>query len=97
MALSKHRAGKRQRRVKNQDIHGAELRVEKFKASRCVYIDQDTQEVELKLKSTDGEIMNLIIPFRLLGPLIMDLTNAHEAISPPLYRGFGSASWDGMG
>lgn len=72
------------------------LKIKAIRAVRAMYADgPGTQEVEIHFITEDGQRLDLQIPFQLAPDLIGDLTNAYEAISPPLSaRRNRAASWD---
>lgn len=72
------------------------LRIKKIAAARAVYVNADVQEVEIKFKTEDNEILTLIVPSRLLRNLIRDLHVCHIAINPPLMTGQYQSQWQGM-
>ena len=61
------------------------LRIKKVRAVRCLYADgPGTEEIEIHLITEDGERLDLQLHHRLAPDLVSDLTNAYEAINPPL-------------
>ena len=81
---------------RNPQVHNAILEVDKIKAVRAVYESPNHQEAEVKIKTRDNEVVILRLPSNLIPTLIGELTDVHEAINPPLYRGSRAAQWDGM-
>lgn len=75
------------------------LRIKKIKAARALFMDGNgTEELEVKFLTDDGQILTLQIPHRLAPALIGELTDAYEAINPPLSRRNNQAAhWDGQG
>ena len=72
------------------------LRVKKVRASRAVYQSEDIQNVEIRLMTEEGQILDLILSSRSAATLHTELGTALEAIYPRLSRGSGYATWDGM-
>lgn len=63
------------------------LRIKKAAAARALYMDGNgTQEIEIRLVTEDGDRLDLQIPFLMAPALIGQLTDAYEAIVPPLSR-----------
>jgi hypothetical protein len=87
---------RKRRKNRDQQIHNAILDVDRFKAVRVVYEGPDHQEVEITLKSKDGEVVTLYVRSHMVPALITELTNAYEAINPPMYRGNQASNWQGM-
>ena len=73
------------------------LRIKKVRAARCKYMDgPGTEEVEVRLMTDGGEILDLQVPFQLIPKLIGELTDSYESIVPPLSRRQNwQAGWDG--
>lgn len=73
------------------------LRIKKVRAARCLYMDgPGTQEIEIRLMTEDGEILDLQLPFQVAPKLIGELTDAYESIVPPLSRRQNwQAGWSG--
>lgn len=71
------------------------LRLKKVQATRALFMDgQGTQEIEIRLRTENGEELALQIPFLMAPELIGQLTDAYEAIVPPLSRRNNpSAQW----
>lgn len=72
------------------------LRIQKVKASRAVFINQDVQEVEISLITEDGERLDLQLPSRLAPKLIQEMMLSYQAIHPPIQTGGFQATWQGM-
>ena len=72
------------------------VKVQKAIASRVVFHGIDHQEIELRLVTEDGEKLTLIIPPRIVHKLVGEISNAYEAVNPPLRRGSGPADFLGM-
>lgn len=73
-------------------------KVRAIRAVRATYVGPDHNEVHIEFLAEDKALPKLSLE---LTPtqtrtLITELSNAYEAINPPLYRGFGASSWDGM-
>lgn len=63
------------------------LRVKKIRACRALYVDGDgTEEIEIHFITEEGQRLDLQIPHRAAPELIGQLTDAYEAINPPLSR-----------
>lgn len=63
------------------------LRIKKAQATRALFMDGNgTQEIEIRLRTEEGDELALQIPFLLAPVLIGQLTDAYEAIVPPLSR-----------
>lgn len=75
------------------------LRIKQSKACRALYMDgAGTEEINIMLVTEEGEKLDLQIPHRMAPDLIGQLTDAYEAINPPLSRrNNAAASWDGQG
>lgn len=75
------------------------LRIKKAVACRALYMDgPGTQEINITLHTEDGERLDLQLPFLAAPALIGQLTDAYEAIVPPLSRRNNQAAgWDGSG
>lgn len=77
------------------------LRIKAARSCRALYMDGNgTEEIEIHLITDDGQRLDLQLPHRLAPALIGELTDAYEAINPPLSRrhnyqadrGFGEGS-----
>lgn len=75
------------------------LRIKKSKACRALYVDgHGTEEINILLITEEGHRLDLQIPHRMAPDLIGQLTDAYEAINPPLSRRNNQAAgWDGQG
>ena len=63
------------------------LRIKKAQACRALFVDGNgTQEIEIRLRTEEGDELALQIPFLMAPALIGQLTDAYEAIVPPLSR-----------
>jgi hypothetical protein len=73
------------------------LRIKRVKVARALYADgPGTQEIEVRLMTEDGEILDLQFHHFLAPEFIGQMTDAYESIVPPLARrGNAQASWDG--
>lgn len=71
------------------------LRIKKARAARAIFVNTETQEVEVQLLTDDGERLELQIPSSVAHTLIMHMTEAYLAINPPLRTG-AAADWQGM-
>lgn len=61
------------------------LRIKKVRAVRAVYADgEGTEEIEIHLITEEGQRLDLQLHHRLAPDLIGDLTDAYQAIVPPL-------------
>lgn len=75
---------------------GRTLKVLKLKASRAVYHNADIQrvEVEVEVESGDGpQKIILDMSTKQAGMLVRDVTNAYDAIHPPLRPRLGG-TWE---
>lgn len=75
------------------------LRIKKIKGSRAVYVhpgNAETNEVEIRMVTEDGERLDLQVPSRLIPELLRDLRISYEAIVPPLYSGGWNSRQQGM-
>ena len=73
------------------------LRIGGVKASRALFENHvGNQEVHIELVTEEGDILTLQIPPHHIPKLVMELSNAYEAINPPLRRNMGPADWYGM-
>lgn len=75
------------------------LTIMKCQAVRAMYQhpgNPETFEVEVKLLTDNGERLDLRLPSRAVPQLIQELSNAYEAINPPLRRGNWTAGNEGM-
>lgn len=77
----------------------ASLVIKKVKAARALYVDgAGTEQIDIYLITADGERLDLQLNHRIVPHLIGELTDAYEAINPPLSRrNNAAASWDGQG
>ena len=75
------------------------LKIKAVRAVRAKYaIEAGTEEVEVHLKTSEGHRLDLQFSIRDIPNLIGELTDAYEAINPPLSRrNNAAASWDGSG
>lgn len=75
------------------------LRVKRWRAFRAVFMDGNgTEEVHIQLLTDDNQRLALQVPMRQVPELIGQLTDAYEAINPPLSRrNNAAAGWDGQG
>lgn len=75
------------------------LRITKSRACRALYADgAGTEEIEVHLITEDGDRLDLQFHHRSIPQLIGQLTDAYEAINPPLSRRNNQAAgWDGQG
>ena len=73
------------------------LKVSRWRAVRAKFMVGDGhEEVEIQLLTEDREKLTLRVPQRLVPELIGQLTDAYEAINPPLSRRRNAqAGWDG--
>ena len=73
------------------------LLIEKCRAVRAKYADgPGTEQIEVHLLTSEGHRLDLQFHHRDIPALIGQLTDAYEAINPPLSRRSNtSASWDG--
>ena len=73
------------------------LQVKRWRAVRAMFVIGDGhEEVEIQLITKDNEKLTLRVPQREVPQLIGELTDAYEAINPPLSRRRnGQAGWDG--
>lgn len=73
------------------------LRIDKARACRALYADgPGTEEVEVHLITEEGQRLDLQFHHRSIPDLIGQLTDAYEAINPPLNRRVNPASgWSG--
>ncbi len=73
------------------------LRIKKVRACRALYADgPGTEEIEVHLITADGERLDLQLHHRSVPELIGQLTDAYEAINPPLNRRNNpAAGWSG--
>lgn len=84
------------RRRPRTRLGDADRRIRMVRSSRAVYVEEDRSEIDIQLLMEDGEIITLVLPPRLAGKLVAEVSQAYEAINPPLARGFGAATWQGM-
>lgn len=77
----------------------ASLVISKVRAVRALYADgPGTEQIEVHLLTADGERLDLQFHHRSIPALIGELTDAYEAINPPLSRRNNmAAGWDGQG
>ena len=75
------------------------LRIKKLRAVRALYADgPGTEEIHIELLTETGEKLALQFHHRSVPALIGELTDAYEAINPPLSRRTNmAAGWDGQG
>lgn len=75
------------------------LVIAKVRAVRAVYATEaGTEQIEIHLMTPEGQRLDLQFNQRLIPTLIGELTDAYEAINPPLgRRNNAAASWDGQG
>lgn len=75
------------------------LTISKVRAARAVYATEaGTEQVEIHFITSDGHRLDLQFNQRLIPGLIGQLTDAYEAINPPLSRRHNAAAgWDGQG
>lgn len=73
------------------------LRIKKSRACRALYADgPGTEEIEIHLITEEGERLDLQLHHRSVPELIGQLTDAYEAINPPLSRRNNpAATWAG--
>ena len=72
---------------------GEAVRVRQVKASRARYLDTDNQRIELSIEvEPDGDRIILDLSTAQAAKAIHQLTNAHDAIHPPL-RARTEGSW----
>jgi len=62
------------------------LKVKSIRGSRAVYESEEIQRVELKLETELGDKVTLEMTPQQCHRLVTDLTNAYEAIFPPIIR-----------
>lgn len=63
------------------------LRIKKAQAARAIFVNgEGTQEIEIRLITEEGDRLDLQIPFLMAPSLIGQMTDAYEAIVPPLSR-----------
>lgn len=73
------------------------LRIKKVQAARAVFMDGNgTEEIEIRLRTDDGERLDLQLPYRLAPRLVQELMIAHDAISPPMRLGQWNSQQQGM-
>lgn len=73
------------------------LRIRRAKAARALYMDgPGTEEVEITLLTENNELLTLQLPPQAVHQLVNELTDAYEAVCPPLTSGRGFARWEGM-
>ena len=73
----------------------ASLVIAQVRAVRALYADgPGTEQIEIHLRTPDGQRLDLQLHHRAIPHLIGELTDAYEAINPPLSRRNNSAaSW----
>lgn len=74
------------------------LRIKKVAATRAIYQGPDTTqtEIEIKLKTEDGEKLTLLMPLEQARFFIRDVQSAYTAAAPPLFTGTYESQWQGM-
>ena len=73
------------------------LRLKRIRAARAIFeSDLGHQEIELTVLTDDGDKIVFQMPPQLAHRLVNEISNAYEAINPPLRRGGEYAVWDGM-
>ena len=77
----------------------ASLSIKRSRAVRALYADgPGTEQIEVHLITEGGERLDLQFHHRDIPALIGQLTDAYEAINPPLARRSNyQASWEGAG
>lgn len=75
------------------------LKIKAVRAVRAKYaIQAGLEEVEVHLRTEEGHRLDLQFNIRDIPRLIGELTDAYEAVNPPLSRRHNAAaSWDGQG
>lgn len=72
------------------------LRIKKAAAARATFVNADVNEIEIKLKTEDNEILILELPLHVARALMRDTQIAYQAACPPLLTGFHQSEWMGM-
>ena len=73
------------------------LRIKEVSAARAVMVlHEEVTEVNIRVKTEEGQVLDLQFPERLLNDLLLELSDVYEAIHPPLRRGSRVAGWMGM-
>jgi len=70
--------------------------VKKIRAVRAKYVDPDHNEINIDFVNEAGAQLTLRLKPEQARTLINELSNAYEAINPPLRRGNNYSDWQGM-
>lgn len=72
------------------------LVIQRIRATRAVFVNEDVQEVHIDFITNTGERLVLQLNPKMVPSLIGELTDSYEAINPPLsHRRNWTAGWDG--
>lgn len=98
MGISINRAREGLVRMKLWGKNKERLKIKKIAAARSVYQGLDTTRttVEVKMRTEDGEKLELEMELTTARQLIRDLTIAYTAAVEPLHTGQYESQWQGM-
>jgi hypothetical protein len=75
------------------------LKIEKIQAVRAMYVhpgNPESQEVEIRLRTDEGELLELRLESRFVPQLLQELRISYDAIVPPMYTGRWNSNQEGM-